>query len=56
VRNVSFEVGDLRAAVDAVAAGGYGLVGGIGEDEGRARMACVRGPEGVIVSLFEQLG
>ncbi|MCW2783736.1 MAG: hypothetical protein JWP74_253 [Marmoricola sp.] len=56
LRNVAFEVGDLQAAVDAVAADGYGLVGGIGEYEGSVRMAYVRGPEGVIVSLFEQLG
>lgn len=56
LRNVSFEVGDLLAAVDAVAADGYGLVGGIGEYENSVRMAYVRGPEGIIVSLFEQLG
>ena len=56
LRNVSFEVGDLQAAVDAVAADGYGLVGGIGEYENSVRMAYVRGPEGIIVSLFEQLG
>jgi catechol 2,3-dioxygenase-like lactoylglutathione lyase family enzyme len=56
LRNVSFEVGDLQAAVDAVAADGYGLVGGIGEHEGSVRMAYVRGPEGIVVSLFEQLG
>ena len=52
LRNVSFEVGDL----DAGAADGYGLVGGIGEYESSVRMAYVRGPEGIIVSLFEQLG
>jgi catechol 2,3-dioxygenase-like lactoylglutathione lyase family enzyme len=56
LRNVSFEVGDLQAAIDAVAADGYGLVGGVGEYEGSVRMAYVRGPEGIIVSLFEQLG
>ena len=56
LRNVSFEVGDLQAAVDAVTADGYGLVGGIGEYEGSVRMAYVRGPEGIVVSLFEQLG
>ncbi|PRZ43541.1 catechol 2,3-dioxygenase-like lactoylglutathione lyase family enzyme [Antricoccus suffuscus] len=56
MRNVSFEVGDLQAAVDAVAANGYRLVGGIGEYENSVRMAYVRGPEGIIVSLFEQLG
>lgn len=56
LRNVSFEVADLRAAVDAVAADGYGLVGRIGEYENSVRMAYVRGPEGIIVSLFEQVG
>ena len=55
LRNVSFEVGDLQAAVDTLAADGYGLVGGIGEYEGSVRMAYVRGPEGIIVSLFEYL-
>jgi len=56
LRNVSFEVDNLQAAVDAVAADGYGIVGGIGEYEGSVRMAYVRGPEGIVVSLFEQLG
>ena len=56
LRNISFEVEDLQAAVDAVAADGFGLVGGIGEYEGSVRMAYVRGPEGIVVSLFEQLG
>jgi catechol 2,3-dioxygenase-like lactoylglutathione lyase family enzyme len=56
LRNVSFEVDDLNAALDAVAADGYGLVAGIGEYENRVRMAYVRGPDGIIVSLFEQTG
>jgi catechol 2,3-dioxygenase-like lactoylglutathione lyase family enzyme len=56
LRNVSFEVADLRAAVGWAAAGGYGLVGGIGEYEGAWRMAYVRGPEGIIVSLAERIG
>lgn len=55
LRNVSFEVGDLQAAVDAVAKDGYGLIGGIGDYENSVRMAYVRGPEGIIVNLFEQL-
>jgi catechol 2,3-dioxygenase-like lactoylglutathione lyase family enzyme len=54
IRNVSFEVDDLQAAVDAVAADGYGLVGGIGEYQDVVQMAYVRGPEGIVVSLFEQ--
>ncbi|PRY51711.1 glyoxalase/bleomycin resistance protein/dioxygenase superfamily protein [Geodermatophilus tzadiensis] len=33
LRNVTFEVDDLRAAVDRLAADGYGLVGGVGEYE-----------------------
>jgi len=56
LRNVAFEVDDLRAAVDRLAADGYGLVGGIGQYEGIFRMAYVRGPEGIIVSLAERIG
>ncbi|MEV6562829.1 VOC family protein [Nocardia sp. NPDC051756] len=55
LRNVAFVVTDLKAAVDQVAADGYGLVGGIGEYEGAWRMAYIRGPEGIIVSLAEQI-
>jgi catechol 2,3-dioxygenase-like lactoylglutathione lyase family enzyme len=54
-RNVAFEVNDVRAAVDRAAADGYGLVGGIGEYEGSWRMAYVRGPEGIIVSLAQRI-
>ena len=56
LRNVAFEVNDLQSAVDWAAADGYGLVGGIGEYEGSYRMAYVRGPEGIIVSLAERIG
>ena len=56
LRNVAFEVDDLRAAVERLAADGYGLVGGIGTYEDAWRMAYVRGPEGIIVSLAERLG
>ena len=56
LRNVSFEVGDLQAALDAVASHGYALVAGVGEYQGTVRMAYVRGPEGIIVSLFEYRG
>jgi catechol 2,3-dioxygenase-like lactoylglutathione lyase family enzyme len=55
LRNVSFEVDDLQAAVDGLAVDGYGLVGGIGEYEHIWRMAYVRGPEGIIVSLAERI-
>jgi catechol 2,3-dioxygenase-like lactoylglutathione lyase family enzyme len=56
LRNVAFEVDDLQAAVDKLAADSYGLVGGIGEYEQMWRMAYVRGPEGIIVSLAERIG
>ena len=56
LRNVSFEVDNLPAAVDELAADGYELVGGIGEYEHIWRMAYVRGPEGIIVSLAERIG
>ena len=56
LRNVAFEVDDLEGAVDRVAQDGYGLVGGIGEYEHVWRMAYVRGPDGMIVSLAERIG
>ena len=56
LRNVAFEVDDLQATVEALAADGYGLVGGIGEYEHVWRMAYVRGPEGIIVSLAQRIG
>ena len=55
LRSVAFQVDDLHAAVERVAADGYALVGGIGEYEGIWRMAYVRGPEGIIVALAERI-
>ena len=56
LRSVAFEVDDLQATVEMLAADGYGLVGGIGEYEHFWRMAYVRGPEGMIVALAERVG
>jgi catechol 2,3-dioxygenase-like lactoylglutathione lyase family enzyme len=56
LRNICFEITDLRATVDRLAADGYGLVGGIGQHENSWLMAYVRGPEGVVVSLAERIG
>jgi catechol 2,3-dioxygenase-like lactoylglutathione lyase family enzyme len=53
LRNVTFEVDDLQAILDRLAADGYRLVGGVGPYEGIWRMAAVRGPEGFIVNLPE---
>lgn len=56
LRSICFVVEDLQGAVDAVAADGYGLVGGIGQYENTWRMAHIRGPEGIVVSLSERIG
>lgn len=56
MRNVCYEVDDLRGIVDGLAADGYGLVGGIGNYEDTWLMAYVRGPEGIVVSLTERIG
>lgn len=55
LRNVTFEVDDLRANLDWLAADGYHLVGGVGEYGGIWRMASVRGPEGFIVNLAQRI-
>ena len=55
LRNVAFEVDDLEAILDRLAADGYRLVGGIGQYEHIWRMAYVRGPEGIIVSLAQRI-
>ena len=55
LRSVAFEVDDLQAIIERLAKDGYGLVGGMGEYEHVWRMASVRGPEGIIVSLAERI-
>jgi catechol 2,3-dioxygenase-like lactoylglutathione lyase family enzyme len=55
LRNISFEVDDLQATVDELAADGYRLIGDIGQYEDTWRMAYVRGPEGIIVSLAQPI-
>jgi len=56
IRNVCFEVDDIEAVVGKAAELGYGLVGGIGEYEGTWKMAYIRGPEGIVVSVSENIG
>ncbi len=55
LRNVAFEVDDLDAILDRLTADGYRLVGGVGQYEDIWRMAYVRGPEGIIVSLAQRI-
>jgi catechol 2,3-dioxygenase-like lactoylglutathione lyase family enzyme len=56
IRNVAFEVDDIRDLVDDLAADGYDVVGGIGEYENTWLMAYVRGPEGITVAIAERIG
>lgn len=56
LRNVCFEITELRATVARLAHAGFALVGGIGEYENTWLMAYVRGPEGIVVSLTERIG
>jgi catechol 2,3-dioxygenase-like lactoylglutathione lyase family enzyme len=56
IRNLVFEVEELDAILDRLAADGYGLVGGVGQYEDMWRMAHVRGPEGIVVSLSQRIG
>lgn len=55
LRNIGFEVDELDAILDRLTAEGYRLVGGVGQYEGIWRMAHVRGPEGIIVSLAQRI-
>ncbi len=53
--NICFEVPDLHAAVETARARGYDLVGDVADYEDTWRMAYVRGPEQIIVSLAQTL-
>ena len=55
LRSLALEVDDLQELVDQLSADGYHLVGGVGAYEGTWRMASVRGPEGIIVSLAQRI-
>jgi len=50
----TFEVDALQAILE-FAADRCHLVGGVGQYEGIWRMASVRGPEGIIVSLAQRI-
>lgn len=56
LRSIAFEVADLPATLAELAAAGYGLIGGVGRYRDAWLMAYVRGPEGIIVALAEQIG
>jgi hypothetical protein len=51
-----FTVDDLDASVAGLRAHGAELVGGVAQYQDSYRLCYVRGPEGIIVALAEQLG
>jgi catechol 2,3-dioxygenase-like lactoylglutathione lyase family enzyme len=56
IRHVVFAVEDIDAVVAGLRARGAELVGELGRYEERYRLCYVRGPEGIIVELAEQIG
>jgi catechol 2,3-dioxygenase-like lactoylglutathione lyase family enzyme len=55
IRNFMFAVDDLDDVVDRLRAHGAELVGEVAQYEDIYRLCYVRGPEGIIVALAEQL-
>src|SRR3954467_6622753 len=56
IRRVMFAVEGLDAVVARVLAHGAELIGEVGQYEDTYRIAYIRGPEGIIVGLSEQIG
>jgi catechol 2,3-dioxygenase-like lactoylglutathione lyase family enzyme len=56
LRSVMFAVDDIHAAVAGLRAHGAELVGEVAQFENSYRLCYVRGPEGIIVALADQLG
>jgi len=56
LRNIMFAVDDIDDVVARLRAHGAELVGELGQYEDSYRLCYVRGPEGIIVALAEQLG
>ena len=55
IRNIMFAVDDIDEVVARLHAQGTELVGEVAQYEDRYRLCYVRGPEGIIVALAEQL-
>lgn len=56
IRRVAFAVDDIDAAVAGLQARGVELIGDVVRYEDAYRLCYVRGPEGIIVMLSEQIG
>jgi catechol 2,3-dioxygenase-like lactoylglutathione lyase family enzyme len=55
LRHVAYRVADVNATVAAARELGYGLVGEVADFQDLFRLAYVRGPEGLILELTEDL-
>jgi catechol 2,3-dioxygenase-like lactoylglutathione lyase family enzyme len=56
IRRVMFAVDDINDVVARLRAHGAELVGEVAQYEDRYRLCYVRGPEGIVVGLAEELG
>jgi len=56
IRHVAFAVEDIDAVLARLQARGAELVGELGRYRDRYRLCYVRGPEGIIVELAQQIG
>jgi catechol 2,3-dioxygenase-like lactoylglutathione lyase family enzyme len=56
IRHILFAVDGLDEILDTLRSKGFGLVGQVQEYEGIFRLCYVRGPEGIIVELAEEIG
>ena len=56
IRHISFRVDDIDAVVAGLRARGTELVGELERYKDSYRLCYVRGPEGIIVELAEQIG
>ncbi len=54
-RHIAIEVNDLNTIVDGLRDKGFGTVGEVRDYEDAYRLCYVRGPEGLIVELAEQI-
>jgi len=56
IRRISFAVDDLDATVSGLLDRGTDLLGEVVNYQDVYKLCCVRGPEGIIVMLFEAIG
>jgi len=56
IRRIMFAVDDIEVVLARLQAHGAELVGEVGQYEDKYRLCYLRGPEGIIVALAEQIG